>query len=230
MISLRRAATRSVITVLAAWIAGGVFTAQAQTAIAPLATKIEINVASDFEPANAVGFVFTPTKIVEKKPLSLRKTREGFSVVSFSFDQSDATKDAYVSAMVTSAEGQRAFGDVRRLDSSDPRETFFNLPACPPEKLPGSVVLDRTGRIGSLVEVRARLREASQQRVAEIMSGDFLVRLRKLEEFFGLGHGAELSPQLNPVDLVDRLSRLQLAINNYEIAKQDQQSAPAAAP
>jgi hypothetical protein len=59
--------------------------------------------------------------------------------------------------------------------------------------------------------------------IGRLLSDEFLVKLRKAEQLFGISRTTELSADLPAAELVDRLARLSDAIRDFKKAQQTQE-------
>ncbi len=177
-------------------------------------SMVQIVVAASFEPKEAVGLLLSSHGVAEKPALKLDKIRDGLFLVSFGYLKGEVRKDTFASAMVLSVLGETAFGDIRSLSGITKTDSFHSLPQCPPDKSLQSVDPARFGAYERLMSMRLERREIYRKEITEIMRGSFLENIRKLEKGFGLSRGRQLSAELTPVELIDRLSRLVPAIHD----------------
>jgi hypothetical protein len=168
---------------------------------------IQINVAVPFEPTEAVGLLLSSQGVGEKRALKLEKIHEGLYVVSFGYLVGEVRKDTFASAMVSSANGETAFGDIRSLHPAAKKESFYNLPKCPPQRT-SAPDPSKFGSYEKVAHMRLERRSLYRKEIDDLMKGSFLDSLQKLEKGFGLSRGTLLSADLPPVELIDRLSRL----------------------
>jgi hypothetical protein len=183
-----------------------------QSGLQPGDLIVQVQVPSAQEPVQATGMILSSGNVEERPVLSLEKIREGLYLASFSYKRSMVTKDSYASAIVTAADGTMAFGDMKSLWSPGSKDSFFTLPLCPSTQK--SIQVDRTkvGPLETLVQYRAERRDTYKREINEILSGDLLESLTKLENATGLSRGTKLSPSLSPQELSDRLARLKIAL------------------
>jgi hypothetical protein len=120
---------------------------------------------------------------------------------------------------VISKNGDTAFGNVKTLPTAGTTKQASDIPACPQEEANPALNSDMT-LIEKLVEIRARQRANRFEKLSALLKGDFLEKLRKFENGFGLVSEPKLSADLNPYDLVDRLARLNAALQTYSAHKQ----------
>ena len=173
---------------------------------------VQVNVATSFEPKEAVGLILSSSGVAERPSINLQKVKDGLLLVSFTYSKTDVKKDSFATAMVISANGDIAFGDVKALYGSSPKTSFYAIPQCPPDQNKVSIDRSKFGALETLVHYRTERRETYKKEIQEILSGPFLEKLKKLENGFGLTRGRPLSADLDPFELIDRLSRLKATV------------------
>ncbi len=188
---------------------------------------IEITVSAPFEPVNAVGLLFSERGTVQQPVPTPRRIDESNIIVRVPY-RDDLPRDTMATAMLFAADGTMAVGAVRQVFSPDPRESFLSIPECVPEKVTEATIQNQMSAIESLVQIRSKRRGLAQVQVAQLMSDKFLERLKKLEKGFGLQYQTELAPDLPPVQLIDRLQRILLAIQAVKGSTTGAPKAPAA--
>jgi hypothetical protein len=90
------------------------------------------------------------------------------------------------------------------------------IPECPAEDPSRIAALNSPGILQQLVDVRNERMNIVRLKISRLMDQDFLAKLRKFEEAFGLERSSELSADLPPEELIDRLSRIQHAVRKYK--------------
>ena len=174
----------------------------------PVDFIVQINVPHHFEVKEAVGILLSGTTVTEKPALDIRKINDGLSVISFGYAKGEAKQDSFATAMVVASNGETAFGDVRSVFGTASKGSFYSIPQCPRDKLPRTIDASKTGAFETLVNFRSQRRDTYRKELAEKMNGTFLSDLQKLEKGFGMTRGKQLDSDLNPIELIDRLSRL----------------------
>lgn len=185
---------------------------EAEQATAPAGSRfIEIVVQSSFDPERAVGVLFSERGTVQQPVPKPQRIDESFVVVRVPY-RDDLPRDTMATAVLYGPDGRTAMGSVRPVFSPDPREAFLSIPDCAPETLPNAPLQNQLSMLESLVQLRSQRRGLAQVKVAQEMSDAVVLQLRKLEKGFGLRYESELSPDLPPVELIDRLYRILSAI------------------
>lgn len=174
---------------------------------------IEIVVPAQFDPVNSVGLLFSERGTVQQPVPKPQRIDEVHVVVRVPY-RDDLPRDTMATAVLYAPDGRTAMGSVRPVFSPDSRESFLSIPDCNPEKMPDAPLQTQISSLESLVQIRSRRRGLGQVQVAQVMSDNFLQQLRKLERGFGLRYATELTPDLPPVELIDRLQRILAAIQS----------------
>lgn len=188
----------------------GIFSVAALAQEAP-AKSIDIDVSSA-DDGTAVGVIFSAQGAVQRAPSKVKRLDPSTVIVSVPYKESELPRDAMVTALMFSSAGKMSFGNVRPVFVPDARESALTLPLCVPEKANESALQGQIGVLENLVQIRAQRRGVSQVQIARLMSDKFLDRLRRLERGFGLVTTPELGPDLPPVQLIDRLTRILEAV------------------
>lgn len=171
---------------------------------------IEIIVRSSISPSAAVGILMSAQGASQVEIKDFKKIDAEHTVVFVPYEANEIPDGTTATAMIVSEEGAVAFGEVRPVSPLEPRESFLAIPVCPREKVTASTMAGQLSLLESLVEVRAARRGVAQVKVSQLMTEELLARLRVLERGFGLAsaHPDEIGPDLNPVELIDRISRI----------------------
>lgn len=174
--------------------------------------RLEINVTMRAEPKTSVGLLMSSQGTTEQPVTDMRRANSDTVVVTIPYVESNLPADTMVSAIVISEDGTPFYGDVRPLFSPEPKSSFLDIPECKPEKISELALQGQLSLLESLLEVRSARRGVAQVKLTQLLSDKFLEDLNKLEHGFGLSYPAQLSADSNPVELVDRLSRLMDAV------------------
>ncbi len=186
---------------------------------------IEVTVDSAVEPTSAIGLILSQNETIQVPVKEMTLTTDNKMIISIPYNENDTPRDAMATAMLMSKDGELVFANVRRIFAPEPKDSYLDIPKCAPEKVTEAALEGQTGLVESLVQIRADRRRVAQLAVANEMKGDFLARIQKLESAFGLSNPQPLSPDLPPVVLIDRLSRIIEGIKSFQTAPQ-QNSAP----
>ena len=175
--------------------------------------SISVLVDTDLEPTEASVLLLSAQCTIQKPTKLIGRNQLGQIQVTFSYDSKEVRPDTVASAIVRTAAGDVAFGFVKSL--SEQTLDTVSLPTCDASEGESPALESQVGLIRSLVQVRTARREIVQKKLAAVMAEDFLETMKKLERGFGLVYSSELSSELPPSELVDRLSRLLNAVTNY---------------
>ena len=179
--------------------------------------EIKVPLECPFEPVSAVGLIISGRETRQKPEARFEKSGDNCTVI-FSASRSETKGPLVISAMLLSADGQMSLAEMRPIRDPETMPDLSAMKLCP-EPEPKAVNFEDQGALlETLLDVRSRRRNVLQATLKDTLKGDFLERLRKLERGFGLTRARELGPDLEPYELLDRLSRLKLAVNNLDQA------------
>lgn len=179
---------------------------------------MEVQINTSIEPMSATGLLISSTRVIQKANASLERTSHGL-IVRFPIESAELDGDTMASAVVLAEDGQTAFGDMRPATIPTARSSFLSSKDCPAEQVRDVSTQSDLALFESLADIRSQRRAVQVQKVSLMLGGDFLERLRTLERGFGFSYPRPLSAELPPVELIDRLRRLQVAIQSYKRAK-----------
>lgn len=195
-------------------------TVNAQTANANSATNssksVEVNIEANFEPSSIIGLLINSKQTLQKLKVDFRKV-DNYYVVSIPYQENEIDSETVASAVAFSVGGELAFANVKPVVFPTLRKSFLSLKPCAPKAQTAaelSRIQANRGVFESILEVRANRREVAKLQLANSMNADFLSKLQRLERGFGLERSTPLTSDLPALELVDRLSRLLVAINN----------------
>ncbi len=178
--------------------------------------NIHVDIEAPFEPAALVGLILTTKGSIEQPVSNFKRAKPGIIVAAVPYHEEELPRDAMVTAVAMSAQGEVAFGNVRPIFSPDSRDSFSEIPQCTPQRVSKAALEGQLSLLESIVEVRAQRRGVLQVQIAQTMTDEFVARLNKLERGFGLSRPADMRSDMNAVELVDRLSRLLEAMKTYQ--------------
>lgn len=192
------------------------FVAALVSATSLYAEVAHVVVPVDAEVQSAIGIVLSQGE-ARQIPVAAPKVRDQHSViVEVPYKDSDKRSGGLATALVILKNGSVALADVVSLQGDFPDNSFADLPLCDGAVRLPPLSESQLGNLKRLVEIRSQRRAVLQTKLARLMQGPALEKLRKLERGFGTGTGVPLSPALLPYELLDRLSRLKQAITTYE--------------
>jgi hypothetical protein len=110
---------------------------------------------------------------------------------------------------------------------SESKTLISRIPECPAEDPSAVVKLDQQGPLQQLVDVRSERAEIARLKISRMLDEEFLSKLRRFEDAFGLDKKEEISANLPPEVLVDRLSRITHAVKKYRMFKKAPTPTPA---
>ena len=170
----------------------------------------------DDEIQTAVGIILSQGETKQVRVAAPKQRDEHSVIVEVPYSDADRRAGALATALVSLKNGSVALADVVSLQGDFPDNSFADLPLCDGNMKMPVLAESQLGNLKRLVEIRSQRRAVLQTKMARLLQGTALEKLRKLERGFGTGTGIPLSPALLPFELVDRLSRLKQAISTYE--------------
>lgn len=181
--------------------------------------KIDLDFESDGrEITQAVGLLISPNRTVQKPEVTLSEMKDGHVVASFRYATSEVAEDTVATAVATRSDGSMVFANVRPLVPGSLSSSLLNIKACPSEVV--NIDPSRNEVLRRLVDVQLKRRELFRQKLSESLTPEMLERLGKLERGFGLERSSPLTASLSPIELIDRLSRIETAIKGNLSARQ----------
>jgi hypothetical protein len=195
----------------------------------PAEKTLRIPLNTKTEPKSVAVLFLSLDKAVQRQPSKVERINPDTIVASVTFTENEFSKDALVSAIAVSDKGEIVSSELHPLLAPDGPDAEASTPKCPPERFNEAAIQAQTSLIESIIETRLERRRLAQLRVAQVMNDEFVGKLRKMEGRFGLLYQKELSPDLPPVELIDRLSRILAVIEAMNSRKSQDRSASAAA-
>ena len=195
----------------------------------PITEPLTVNVRVEAkpEPKKAIGMVLSAGRTVEIPETTIKKVGEKLYLISFVVDRNIVRKDSVATAMAFDENGTVTFANVSPELISESSTRVSHIPECPPEDPSGVVKLDQQGPLQQLVDVRTERAEIARLKISKILDDQFLAKLQRFEDAFGLKEPEELSANLPPEVLVDRLSRITHAVQKYRTFKKAPTPTPA---
>ena len=172
---------------------------------------IETSTAANFSPVEAFGIAISnnraalvPAEIQARTsdqsiPVAIKAPDEASLIASILKDDSGTVVTSELESPAKAASKPECVNDItdKNLDSAQP------------------------ALLQALVQVRAEKRALYQEKVSQLLSGEFLATLRRLETGFGLGGSVPLSADMSPYELSERISTLAVVLGNLESQKQN---------
>lgn len=209
----------SSILLLACLISGNVAFAQNQ---AGNYAKAIVPVAHIGEPVSAVGILVSRKGSEQVLKTSTSRDAHGNLVVSFPYPKSLVKSGGTATAMVVDQQGQYAFGEVVPLRPNGASALISALPGCP-KKDHNLGMTAQYALLESLVEIRGQRRKLLQNKIGELLSAGLAERLHRIEAGFGLQQAEAINQDMNPAELIDRLSRVLHSVQSYQVNREQQQ-------
>lgn len=194
----------------------------------PLTEPITVNVQVEAkpEPKKAIGMVLSAGRTIEVQETTIKKVGEKLYLISFVIDRNVVRKDSVATAMAFDENGTVTFANVSPELLSDNKNLLAQIPNCPAEDPSAVVNIDQQGPLQKLVDVRAERAELARLKISTMLDEDFLEKLHRFEDAFGLDKSEDINASLPPEVLVDRLSRIAHAVKKYRMFKKAPTPAP----
>jgi hypothetical protein len=181
--------------------------------------KVTVRVEAKPEPVRAVGLVFSSAGSNEVPQTTIKKIGDKLFEIEFSIDRTSLREDSVASAIAYDASGTASYANVTPALLSETRAIIDSIPDCPAEDTTRIAQLTSPGTLQQLVDVRSERVELARMRISRVLDPKFLSKLQRFEEVLGLSRPTELSAQLPAAELIDRLSRIDLAFKKYQSEK-----------
>lgn len=173
---------------------------------------VEVVVPKHPQADTAVGLLISPEGTTEVYNVQTRPKGASEVQITIPTGQSARGSHRYATGMLLSPDGEASFSAVTRIGAP-----ANSLPICQ-ESLPSSSELvTQSGVLQSLADLRSARVNVMLDKFRLRLSQFDQERLAKLEKGFGLEEPPALDKVENPFKLVERLSRLLVAIKTYEV-------------
>jgi hypothetical protein len=182
--------------------------------------KVQVEVDAQFEPASSIGLILSPETTIEKAVSSVKETALHTKIVTFPYSDADIGDNSVATALLVSPDGEIAVGNVRPLSFDEDSEDLM-LPVCKEPAQAATLNMEQHGVLQTLIEYRTTRRKLTRLKVVRAMDDQELEKLNRIEERLGLARSEALTPDLNPVVLIDRLTRITEALRAAKYARDE---------
>jgi hypothetical protein len=179
-------------------------------------TPVKVRLEAKPEPVKAIGIVFAAGSSKQFPATTITKIGDKLYEISFSVPRSSLTEDSVATALGFDQSGAVSFANVVPALASQSQELLASIPECPGEDGSNMAALTSPGTLQQLVDVRTERMNIVRFKIARLMDQDFLTKLQKFEEAFGLQNSTPLSPELPAAELIERLSRISHSVKKYQ--------------
>ena len=194
------------------------------TAILPVAAfgeQITVQVQTDFSPRRFEGLITSTSGVItEKVNPAVEEIAPNFYSVTFPIEEK-GDKNRMAIAVALDNDGHMAVGPavpVQSVSASEP---------CSAEMIDPVVLEVDAGTIRALASNRLKRRDHNR-RIFELSLSQFPISdIEKIERKFGLSQPESSKSDVNPFHMVDRISRLLIALDTWDYRKNAIISAPA---
>lgn len=183
------------------------------------AVVVKVKVEAKPEPSKAIGIVLSAGETLQINDTTIEKVGDKLYDISFKVDASALSEDSVATAMAFNSNGDVVFANVTPALLSSTAALVASIPNCPPEDPSLAIQFNHFGPLQQLVDVRIARTELLRSNITSMLTPELTQRLQQLETALGLSRQEPLSSSLPPAELVDRLSRLDLALKKYKSFK-----------
>jgi len=192
--------------------------------VAALSEQITVQVQTDFSPRRFEGLVTSTSGVItEKVNPAVEEIAPNFYSVTFPIEE-QGDKNRMAIAVALDNDGHMAVGPavpIQGVSASEP---------CSPEIIDPVVLEVDAGTIRALASNRLKRRDHNR-RIFELSLSQFPISdIEKIERKFGLSQTESSKTDVNPFHMVDRISRLLVALDTWDYRKNAIISAPAPEP
>ena len=173
--------------------------------------RVEVPGASP-QDASAVGLILSEQGIKEIPQTRVEKSanKSGSTVL---IDGVQLSKDETASALLLDNQGSLYVGQA--LGPQSPLHKSNKSP-CPQTVVDNNKLSGDEALLQKLVDIRSERRKLLDASIQSKLSGELLQKLQKVESGLGLATKAELSSELEPLELLERLWKLNASIQNIK--------------
>jgi hypothetical protein len=181
---------------------------------------VRVQVESKSPPSQVLGLVLSKGSANQEKDTKVTKIGDYLYEVLFKVPASTIDESSVATALVITKDDQWIFGSMTPTLVSNPDGELLNVPECAPETVSDKIQQGHVAPFKSLVDIRSARADLAKMQIGRLLSDEFIVKLRKAEQLFGVSRTTELSADLPPAELVDRLARLSDAIRDFKKSQQ----------
>jgi len=188
---------------------------------AALSEQITVQVQTDFSPRRFEGLITSTSGVItEKINPAVEEIAPNFYAVTFPIEEKE-DKNRMAIAVALDNDGHMAVGPAVPIQSVSASEP------CSPEMIDPVVLEVDAGTIRALASNRLKRRDHNR-RIFELSLSQFPISdIEKIERKFGLSQTESSKTDVNPFHMVDRISRLLVALDTWDYRKNAIISAPA---
>lgn len=181
--------------------------------VSAFAADVTVFVETDFEPTRFEGLVTSTNGIVTEKVNPLAKeVAPNYYAVTFSVDDK-LSGGQTATAVALDKDGRMAVGSVV------PALSKAYAQNCSPEAVDPITIEVDAGTIRSLAANRLKRREHNRK-IFELSFAQFpSSEIERVERNFGLDYPENVERDMNPFQMVDRISRLLVALDSWNFRK-----------
>ncbi len=168
------------------------------------------------KPVKATGILFSTTATSEHQNAEIQMIGDKLYSISFRVPKSAIRPDSLASAYGVDENGKVSYASVRPVQSAQAVLDIASIPRCKDANIDQIATITNVGTLRQLIDVRMQRIEIIRTKLKQALDGVRIEKMRKFEEAFGLPHNEPLSATLPPLELYERLSRIQASVEKYK--------------
>ncbi len=128
----------------------------------------------------------------------------------------DGANSNFVGAVIEKEDGEREYSGMKALSSFAEKK---ELAECVSKVADITLLAGQESLLIELVEVRNKRKDLLDKNIETLFSPDLIFMLTNLEKYFGFTYDAPIDLSLSKEDLLVRLERIKIALNNVDVHK-----------
>jgi hypothetical protein len=177
---------------------------------------INVQLEAKPKPVKATGILFSATTTSEYQSSEIKMIGDKLYSVSFKVPSGEIRPDSLASAYGVDENGKVSYGSVRPVQAATAVLDIASIPRCKDANIEQIATITNVGTLRQLIDVRTQRMEIIRTKIKQTLNGVQIEKMRKFEEAFGLPHNEPLSATLPPLELYERLSRIQASVEKYK--------------
>lgn len=182
--------------------------------------EITVQLEAKPKPIEATGMIFSTSGSAQFPKANVKMIGDKLYAISFKIPKNTVRSDTLASAYAIDENGKTSFSSVVPVMTAKEELSLGSIPKCKDENIDKVATITNMGTLRQLIDVRTQRIEIIRTKMRQSLNNVLLEKMRKYEEAFGLPHTEPLSVELPPMELFERLSRIQNAVAKYKKFKQ----------
>ena len=182
--------------------------------------EVTVQLSAKPKPIEATGMILSTSSSKQFPKARIEMIGDKLYAISFKIPENAVKSDTLASAYAIDENGKTSFSSVVPVMTAQEGLSLGNIPSCKDENIDKVATITNLGTLRQLIDVRNQRIEIIRTKMRQSLNNILLEKMRKYEEAFGLPHAEPLSVELPPMELFERLSRIQNAVAKYKKFKQ----------